>query len=205
MNSFPVCSISDIRHLRPAIKPREVIMRKAAIRDGDPTTTRGLVRAYSSTIYDDGKKVALSGDEATCGTCEGTFKILGTGQGMSEKGRNAVVEGDVVLCPCGANRVLVGRNPGIFLETSGNVDTAANAAAPNNARRPTSNDEDLECYYEFVRETTGQPIEGMTYKLLSDGRTLVDNASLVDGRTRAFSLKDHPNLKLVAWHRGCVR
>lgn len=90
-------------------------MRKAAVRHGDPTTTRGLLMAYSSTIHDDGQKVALSGDEATCGNCKGTYKILGTGKGMSEKGRDLVVEGDLVLCPCKKNRVVVGSNPGIFL------------------------------------------------------------------------------------------
>ena len=91
-------------------------MRKAAIRHGDPTTTRGFVIAYSSTIHDDNKKVALSGDEATCGDCKGTFKIFGTGTGMSENGRAVVVDGDLVLCPCKQNRVIVGKNPGIFLQ-----------------------------------------------------------------------------------------
>ena len=45
-------------------------MRKAAVRHGDPTTTGGFVLAYSSTLHDDGKKIALSGDEATCGICK---------------------------------------------------------------------------------------------------------------------------------------
>jgi uncharacterized Zn-binding protein involved in type VI secretion len=91
-------------------------MRKAAIRHGDPTTTRGFVLAFSSTIFDDGRQVALSGDEATCGECKGTYKIFGTGEGMREKGRSVVVDGDLVLCPCRKNRVSVGSNPGIWLE-----------------------------------------------------------------------------------------
>jgi hypothetical protein len=92
-------------------------MRKAAVRHGDPTTTRGFVMAFSSTSHDDGKKIALSGDEATCGNCQGVFKIFGTGKGISEKGRDAILDGDPVLCPCGKNRVIVGKNPGIFLTT----------------------------------------------------------------------------------------
>lgn len=109
-------------------------MRKAAIRHGDPTTTRGFVMAYSSTIRDDGKKVALSGDEATCGNCKGTFRISGTGMGMSERGRNVVVEGDLVLCPCKENRVIVGGNPGIFLNAS---DAAAGATSVAEAASPS--------------------------------------------------------------------
>lgn len=92
-------------------------MRRAAVRHGDPTTTRGFVIAYSSTFHDNGKKIALSGDEATCGNCKGAFKIFGTGKGISEKGRDAVLDGDPVLCPCGKNKVIVGDSPGIFLTT----------------------------------------------------------------------------------------
>jgi hypothetical protein len=41
-------------------------MRKAAVRDGDATTTGGFVSVSSSKLIRDGrKKVALSGDEAT--------------------------------------------------------------------------------------------------------------------------------------------
>ncbi|SIT48509.1 conserved hypothetical protein [Paraburkholderia ribeironis] len=105
-------------------------MRKAVIRHGDPTTTGGFVIAYSSTIHDDGKKVALSGDEATCGNCNGTFKIFGTGEGMSEKRRVVVVEYDLVLCPCKRNRVIVGNNPGIFLQCDdGRPDSVSTSAA----------------------------------------------------------------------------
>jgi hypothetical protein len=84
--------------------------------------------AYSSTFHDDGKKIALSGDEATCGNCKGAFKIYGTGQGISEKGRDAVLDGDPVLCPCGKNRVIVGDNPGIFLTTDEGSAVARTAA-----------------------------------------------------------------------------
>ncbi|MEW6341641.1 MAG: PAAR domain-containing protein [Pseudomonadota bacterium] len=103
-------------------------MRKAAVRHGDPTTARGFVLAYSSTIHDNGKKVALSGDEATCGNCKGVFKIFGTGRGMSERGRDIVGDGDRVLCPCGKNRVMVGANPRIFLETTGDTASAGSSS-----------------------------------------------------------------------------
>lgn len=103
-------------------------MRKAAVRHGDPTTTRGFVTAYSSTIHDGGKKIALSGDEATCGNCKGLFKMFGTGKGISEKARPIVVDGDLVLCPCGKNRVIVGGNPRIFVHTNEGSAIASGAA-----------------------------------------------------------------------------
>lgn len=111
-------------------------MRKAAIRHGDPTTTGGFVIALSSTIHDNGKKVAPNGDDATCGYCKGAFKIFGTGKGMSEKGRSVVIDGDPVLCPCKRNRVVVGSHPGIFLETDDGAtraDAAGKAVTENTA------------------------------------------------------------------------
>ncbi|RQR29120.1 PAAR domain-containing protein [Burkholderia sp. Bp9143] len=181
-------------------------MRKAAIRHDDPTTTGGVVFAYSSTIYDDGKHVALSGDEATCGNCDGTFKIFGTGKGMSEKGRNVVVDGDLVLCPCKTNRVLVGLNPGIFLTTYSNEGSSvANAVAQNVVILSADSEEDLEHFFEIVDAVSGKPVEGMNYKVRSNGRTLVDNAPLAHGRTQSFSMKAHPDLTVVAWRAGAVR
>ncbi|WP_230684369.1 PAAR domain-containing protein [Burkholderia cepacia] len=181
-------------------------VRKAAIRHGDPTTTRGIVFAYSSTIYDDRKHVALSGDEATCGNCEGTFKIFGTGKGMSEKGRDVVVEGDLVLCPCKRNRVLVGRNPGIFLETRNDGVPPVAHAAPSSAEQMSdTSEDDVEQFFEIVDAITGKPVEGMNCKVLSNGYTLVDDVPLVHGTTRSFSVKMHPNLSFVAWRTGGAR
>jgi uncharacterized Zn-binding protein involved in type VI secretion len=111
-------------------------MRRAAVRHGDTTTTGGFVMAYSSTFHDDGKKIALSGDEATCGNCKGAFKIFGTGRGISEKGRDAVLDGDSVLCPCGKNKVIVGNNPGIFLTTGEGSAVARVAAGGFSATSP---------------------------------------------------------------------
>ncbi|MCW0044897.1 PAAR domain-containing protein, partial [Burkholderia pseudomallei] len=119
-------------------------MRKAAVRDGDPTTTRGSVIAQTSTIYDNGKKVALDGDEATCGNCSGSFKIIGTGKGISEKSRNVVIDGDVVTCPCGRNRVIIGGNPGIFLNSSSSQANIASTATPMVANPPRTGAESFD-------------------------------------------------------------
>ncbi|MEX3900000.1 PAAR domain-containing protein [Paraburkholderia sp. BR10954] len=113
-------------------------MRKAAVRHGDPTTTRGFVIAYSSSISDHGKTVALSGDEATCGNCKGAFQIFGTGKGISKKDRAVVLDGDRVLCPCGKNRVIVGSNPTVFVETDDELSDGKCVAALAVATRSPS-------------------------------------------------------------------
>jgi hypothetical protein len=137
-------------------------MRKAAVRHGDPTTTRGFVIAVTSTIYDDGKQVALSGDEATCGTCKGAFKILGTGRGMSEKGRVIVLDGNLVLCPCKRNRVIVGANPGIFLEASGDATGARDTYAPGAPDQPAQATQHTR-WFLVSDSVTGEPLTNRAF------------------------------------------
>ncbi|WP_338640993.1 PAAR domain-containing protein [Burkholderia pyrrocinia] len=127
---------STTRQSPPISRQGDFSVFKAAVRHGDPTTTRGIVIAFSSTILDDGKQVALSGDEATCGDCDGIFKIIGSGKDMSENGRNVVVDGDWVICPCKKNRVIVGNNPGIFLESSGSEHPAESSARRQHSTTP---------------------------------------------------------------------
>jgi uncharacterized Zn-binding protein involved in type VI secretion len=79
------------------------LMFNAAVRDGDSTTTGG--RVFGSGFPADGRKVALDGDEATCGECPGKHLIRGSRHGAVVNGRAMVREGDSVMCPCGKNRV----------------------------------------------------------------------------------------------------
>ncbi|WP_153074093.1 PAAR domain-containing protein [Paraburkholderia bonniea] len=76
------------------------------VKHGDPTTTGGIVIALTATMFEESRRLALHGDEATCGTCKGSFRIFGTADHMSENGRAMVQHGDKVMCPCGKNRVL---------------------------------------------------------------------------------------------------
>lgn len=165
-------------------------MRKAAVRHGDPTTTGGFVVAYSSTLHDDHRKVALTGDDATCGNCEGLFKLYGTASEMTENKRNVVVEGDRVLCPCGKNRVIVGKNPGVFIEASGGSAVASGRTHDRASFPALQHDEqftlrDMETraplanVHYRIRTASGAIFEGVTN---ADGKTIrvqTDNAELL--------------------------
>lgn len=80
-------------------------MSKALVCSGDLTTTGGLVSAQASTMFDGDRRIALDRETATCGNCPGEYPIQGTGTDMDEDGRASVLDGDLVLCPCGANHV----------------------------------------------------------------------------------------------------
>src|ERR1700735_1398675 len=114
----PVCSIRLTSGLWPNRSTTVVgRMRKALIVQGNPTTTGGVVIGGSAFgMTDNGRPFALYGDEATCGNCKGAFKIFGTATGRCYDGRAGVIEGDLVLCPCGRNRVLAGSDPGCYYE-----------------------------------------------------------------------------------------
>ncbi|MGT0195923.1 PAAR domain-containing protein [Burkholderia pyrrocinia] len=111
-------------------------MSRRAVRNGDPTTTGGVVIAVTSTMFNHGKQVALDGDKATCGNCEGTFPIVGGAQRMIHHGRCVALEGDVVLCPCGQNRLIAGSDSTIFYGGDGGHN-AANPFAARSAYSPT--------------------------------------------------------------------
>jgi hypothetical protein len=171
-------------------------MRKAAVRHGDPTTTRGFILAFSSTIHDNGKKVALSGDEATCGNCKGVFKIFGTGQGMSEKNRDVVVDGDRVLCPCGKNRVVVGSNPGIFLKTNGGArGFAATTPVGSPSRNESPGIRAFDRHFQLV-DQDGMPIGGALVHLQNPAGEIQEIMTTPEGKTPIMEGRDGDFIKL---------
>lgn len=163
------------------------------------------------------------GHRAYCGVCKSTGPIApGPGTpGDSLRMYDAVicareaVEGDIVLCKCGRSpKVIATYGRMSFIKADSGSDVICDAtellhqhcrsswiAPPLNA----DTNEDLELYFEIVDAITDTPIEGMTHTLSSDGQVLVFDNTLIGGKTRAFSVKDHPNLSFVAWRAGDAR
>jgi uncharacterized Zn-binding protein involved in type VI secretion len=178
---------------------KERTMRKAAARHGDSTTTRGFVIACSSTIYDDGLNVALSGDEATCGNCKGTYRIFGTGDGMSEKGRNVVVDGDLVLCPCGKNHVIVGSNPGIFLELS---QATATSLAPSSSQSTAATLPEYDEQFRLVDPITRRPLANLHYRIVTASGRVITGTTDGKGHTRRIATGRSEPLSIQILARG---
>ncbi|WP_087086962.1 PAAR domain-containing protein [Caballeronia catudaia] len=172
-------------------------MYKAAIRHGDPTTTGGFVIAYSSTIHDDGRQVALSGDEATCGNCKGAHKIFGTGDGMTEKTRSVVIEGDRVLCPCGENRVIVGSNPGIFLEVDSGRPQSTGAAPFASSAAPASV---FDQQVILRSRSTGKPLAGVRFRARSASGRIFEGVTDSSGRTERIKTNAAESLHFEIEH-----
>lgn len=142
----------------------------AAVRDGDFTTTGGRVFASGSNISDKGVKVALDGNEASCGTCEGLFKILGTGRSVLAGGRCVATDNDRVLCPCNKNRLIVGSNPGVWLKVV-RTDTPVSMLAVE--QQHVASATAVETFDEQIRIVVrDNATDGYPYRIeMPDGRT----------------------------------
>ncbi|NPT57942.1 PAAR domain-containing protein [Paraburkholderia elongata] len=163
-------------------------MRKAAVRDGDPTTTGGRVMGSSTGYTDHGKKLALDGDVATCNNCKGIHRIFGTGKGISDKGRNVVVDGDSVLCPCGKNRVIVGSNPGYFLNSD------HGSAGPSSASKvsPANESAVLQAYDRHFQllDQDGSPIAGALVHVQNPAGEIQEVTTTPEGKTPTVEGRD---------------
>jgi hypothetical protein len=174
-------------------------MGRLALKE-DLTSTGGRVLGGSSSWFaEDGRPFALAEDKATCGNCKGLWPIIGSARDCMEDGRAMVKDLDPVHCPCRQNFIYAsGNSPFLWSEGGGTTEIVQLST-------PVQTDDELEHYFEIVDATNGVPIEGMTYKLLSDDISLADNQSLVSGKTMVVSKNNHPNLTFIAWREGNVR
>ncbi|WNC92484.1 PAAR domain-containing protein [Paraburkholderia sp. FT54] len=162
-------------------------MRIPIVRHGDETTTRGKVLAFTATIHDDGRKIALHGDQATCGNCKGLWKIIGTGEGAGENGRAAVINGDHVLCPCGKNRVFAGADAGMFLH----IDTGTASAAPHKAAPVEQYDEQF-----TLLDDARRPLAHVRYRIVVDGKRMITGTTSANGQTERVATHGASSLQL---------
>ncbi|MCW5118012.1 PAAR domain-containing protein [Burkholderia cenocepacia] len=160
-------------------------MRRRAVRNGDPTTTGGVVIAVTSTMFNHGKQVAVDGDKATCGNCDGAFPIVGGAQRMTHRGRCVALEGDAVLCPCGQNRLIAGSGSTIFYGGSGSGNAANPFAAGSalattrDAPAPGVHDEQ----YVLRDSDSGQPLANVRYRILLSSGKVFTGATDATGHT----------------------
>lgn len=170
-------------------------MSLALVRHGDPTTTGGFVIALTSTMFDDGKHIALHGDEATCGNCKGVFKIFGTGDGVSENNRAAVVHGDMVLCPCGKNRVIAGGDALCFMtRTSRQTDTPGSVAQVGALMRQIQTAQHDEQF--TLIDHAGRQLAGVRYRVRVGSNVIASGVTDSRGRTHRISTEDPQRLTL---------
>lgn len=156
-------------------------MRRALIVQGSPTTTGGLVVGGSAVdMTDHGKPFALHEDEATCGQCKGVYKIFGTATRRRYRGQPGVIEGDLVLCPCGQNRVMASENASCFYHTDAPVGGPLYVAGSSSA---------VQLFDQQVvlrSSSTGEPLAGVRYRARTAAGQIFEGTTDSMGQTERF-------------------
>ncbi len=106
---------------------------------GDKTTTGGVIVNGASTVYAEGRLVALIGSEATCPACKkGIGPIRQTHPNTIEvEGRQVCLDGCIVECGCplGANKVIASTSMEFIGFKGGSVSSTI-SFAPSSAAEP---------------------------------------------------------------------
>jgi hypothetical protein len=146
--------------------------------------------------------------ETWCTACKQEGFIAPKGPrwpGTGPNGAPWALSGDINVCGCNPAPVFYAERGMSMTFTAEEAASLIASDATSRRFAATNSDENLERYFEIVYSNPEEPIHGMTYKLLSDGRDLVHEASLSSGTSQAYSVKDHPDLTFIAWRKGSVR
>lgn len=165
-----------IRSLPTSIE--DTTMSRRAVRIGDPTTTGGIVISGSSDMFSNDKTIAVDGDKATCGNCEGMFPIVGSAIRVVSHGRCMALEGDAVLCPCGQNLLMSGGDCTFFYEDdddcgdggyyAASSTTALSSFAPTRYGSASGIHDEQ---YVLREADSGRPLANVRYRIrLSSGK-----------------------------------
>lgn len=182
-------------------------MRRALLKLGDKTTAGGVVLEGIDRCRHHGTPLTFIGAKIWCPVCnsEGVIGWNGPHRKATMMGKQQALEGDLCLCKCNPPPVLLASQKSAWHVFESHELGGATSGGHSMTDRYQSEHDELEHYFEIVDATTGAPIEGMTYTLLSNGNWLVDSESLATGRTAIVSKADHPNLTFIAWRTGDVR
>ncbi|WP_250500964.1 PAAR domain-containing protein [Caballeronia sp. GAWG1-5s-s] len=167
-------------------------MLKAAVSDRDRTSTGGRIIARKSSFYDGRHPVALDLSYATCGRCEGTFRVFGSGDDMLDQGVKIVRDGDRIGCSCGVNRARAGADASFFFE-SGNRVVRGSATASKPSLIPTP----IYDQQFVVRDhETRQPLSGVRYRIRSNAGRVFEGMTDRAGRTERIKTEQLESITL---------
>ncbi|OXI43882.1 PAAR domain-containing protein [Burkholderia aenigmatica] len=186
-------------------------MSRRAVRIGDPTTTGGIVISGSSDMLSENKTIAVNGDKATCGNCEGMFPIAGSAVGVISNGRCMALEGDAVLCPCGQNLLMSGGDCTFFYEDDdGHGDGDYYAANPTTTlssfgpRRygPASGIHDEQ--YVLREADSGRPLANVRYRIRLSSGKIFSGVTDATGHTQRITSAYAESIKFEIARNGNV-
>lgn len=143
-----------------------------ALKNGDKTTTGGILIASAGMMTHHGQPVAVEGDIATCPACKRSGKVFNDCRpNFDLMGKQLLVSGARVYCGCARQPLVIPSQSDFSLEVSAGSAPAAGASKPagaaadiNEEDRPGSNPPSA-AYDEAIRciDEDGAPIPGVPY------------------------------------------
>ncbi|MFC6310280.1 PAAR domain-containing protein [Paraburkholderia dipogonis] len=151
------------------------------IRFDDPTTTGGKVPATKARRHDNGKKLALHGERATCGTREGSWPMYGSVERMRSEGTPVVLQGHLVLYPRERNRVLAGVDVGCFYHRTNDTERRQTNSPISTPAQTTAYDEQF-----TLMDDAQRPLANVRCRIIVDGK-VITGATNAQGKTGRIS------------------
>ena len=180
---------------------------RSFICEGDTLTPGGGKVQPKSQLFPimyNGKLGCFEGDPVYCDTCKswGVTKCVPPYRPYTAPdGRQANLDGDLCICKCPTQPRLKALSDKVRMSFEAH-EIAGMTGAIFWQIYAGHEIEEHEIMYEIVDAKTEQPVGGMTYKLTSDNKTLLDGQNLEGGKSTPYSIKEHPNLRFVAWIKG---
>ncbi|MBQ1761876.1 MAG: PAAR domain-containing protein [Aquincola sp.] len=155
-------------------------------------------------VTHNGKLACYEGDPVYCNTCKswGVTKCVPPYRPhVDPQGRQANLDGDLCLCKCPTPPRLKASFENVRMAFEGHEIANMAGAIPWLAHAGHLTEE-YEIIYEIVDAKTEKPVDGLLYKITSGGKSLLDGQKLEEGRSKPYSVNEHPALSFIAWMKG---
>lgn len=151
-----------------------------ALRNGDATSTGGILIASSDSMFHHGVRVGVEGDYATCPACKAGGPVMNNCYPAFDlDGKQVLVSGARVYCKCAKRPVVLPSQSDFTIEV--NRAGAAGEAEPESKMSTAgqlvrSNSHQYDRRVQLLDEGTGAPLVNRKYRLIRpagscEGRT----------------------------------
>ncbi|WP_454764872.1 PAAR domain-containing protein [Cupriavidus campinensis] len=172
-----------------------------ALRNGDATSTNGVLIATGETMLHHGVKVGVEGDYATCPACKAGGAVMNDCYPAFDiRGKQILVSGARVHCKCPTRPIVVHSQTNFTIE----VNRGGRHAPPPLSSTATANidvashdNQIIEQYYELVDADTGEPVSGFRYDLFVDGQQISQDAPFSEGTSA--TVRGGVSMSIVMW------
>jgi uncharacterized Zn-binding protein involved in type VI secretion len=143
-----------------------------ALRNGDATSTGGILIATGDSMFHHGVKVGVEGDYATCPACKAGGPVMNDCYpAFGLHGKQILVSGARVYCKCPTRPIVIHSQTNFTIHVSreGHHASPPSSGVSTQFQSTEHDAHIIEQYYELVDAETGEPESGYRYDLFVEG------------------------------------